>query len=214
MKIIIVGGGESGRTLNNLLGTEHQVTIIDSDEELVKDLAEKTDSLVIHGEGTDISILKEAGIEQTDAIVAATNDDKTNLMISQIAKSENIKRIIPLVHNPNNEELFTKLGIKSIVSVTGTNAVAIRNLLYGYDGVRIIAQLGEGDTQIIEEMIYENSNLIGKNAVINDAVIAAIYRHGELIIPDKNSILEKGDVLLVAVKTKNLPTVAALFNAK
>jgi len=118
-------------------------------------------------------------------------------MISQIAKSENVARIVPLVRSPKNEELFTKLGIHSIVSVTGTNVKGIKNILYTGGDERIIAQLGQGDVQIIQQPISEKSPLIGRQASIPNAVIATIYRNGELIIPTPETIMEQGDVILV-----------------
>jgi trk system potassium uptake protein TrkA len=214
MKIIIVGGGETGATLANLLGEDYEVTIVEKDEALAKGIANKVSAMVINGDGTDISMLKEAGIDKADAVVAATSDDSTNVMVCQIAKTEGIKRIIPVVHSPKNEELFTKLGITSLVSVAGTNASAIKKLLHTFGDARIIAQLGAGEVQVIEQVISKKSKLVGKKAVIKKAVVATIYRKGELIIPTQQTVLKKGDVLLVAVKTKDLHDVVGAIKGE
>ncbi|MFH2027526.1 MAG: NAD-binding protein [Nanoarchaeota archaeon] len=214
MKIIIVGGGETGLTTANLLAKDHDITLIESDEKRAKDLASKTEALVVLGDGVDLSILKEAGIKKADAIVAVTNDDKTNLMICQIAKSEKVSKIISLVRSPGNDELFTKLGITSIVSSVGTSVAAIKRLLYQWGDERIIAALGKGDVQIIQQTMSKDSKLIGKKAEIKNAVVATIYRSGDLIIPKKGTILEEGDVLLVAVKTKQLQEVLNVITGK
>ena len=161
MKVIIVGGSETGVTLANLLGDD-DVILIEKEAAVAKSLANKLDALVINGDGTDISILKEAGVGKADAVIAATSDDSINVMICQIAKTENVPKIIPLVRNPKNEELFTKLGIASIVSVAGTNASSLKRMLRSFGDARIIAQLGEGDVQIIEQVISKKSKLIGK----------------------------------------------------
>lgn len=203
MKIIIIGGSTTGLTLANLLGEDHEITIIEENEEIAKNLAEKTTSLVLNADGSDISILKEAGIDESDTIIT-TADDKTNLMVCQIAKSENVKKIISLVNEPKNEELFTKLGVTNLVSVVGTNVMAIKKMLYQYGDERIIAQLGEGELQIVEISVPENSKIIGKEVKIEDAKVAAIYRSGELLIPDDKSVFQVGDVLLLATKTKDL----------
>ncbi|MBN2111956.1 NAD-binding protein [Candidatus Woesearchaeota archaeon] len=204
MKVIIVGGGETSVTLANLIGEEEEITVVEKDEALAKALANKVKATVINGDGTDISILKEAGIENADAVVAATSDDSTNVMICQIAKTENIRKIVPLVRNPKNEELFTKLGITSMVSVAGTNARGIIRMLRTYGEWRVVSQLGEGDVQIIEQVVSKKSKLVGKKAAIKKAVVATIYRKGELIIPTPDSVIQEGDVVLVAVKTKDL----------
>jgi trk system potassium uptake protein TrkA len=214
MKVIIIGGGETGITLANLLGEEHDVTIIEKEEELAKDLANKTSALIIKGDATDLSILKQAEIEKADAIVLATNDDKTNLMLCEIAKTEKVKKIISLVNIPKNEELFTKLGVNRLVSVVGTNVTGIRKMLYKYGEERIIAQLGGGETQIIEQTISKKSRLVGKSPKIKKATVAAVYRSGEIIIPTEKTSLKEGDVLIVAVKTKDLPDVSDLITGK
>lgn len=213
MKIIIIGGGATGLTLANLLGDEHEVTIIEKDEETAKDIATKTQALVIQGDGSDISILKEAAVSSVDAVVA-TADDKTNLMICEIAKSEKVQKIIALVNEPKNEELFAKLGITSLVSTVGTNITAIKRLLYQVGDVRIIAQLGEGEMQIVEMVVAEGSPLVGKPAKLEKTTLAAIYRSGELIIPQPNTLLESGDLLLVVVKTKDLPKVTDIITGQ
>jgi trk system potassium uptake protein len=207
MKIIVVGGGETGLTTAKLFEKEADVTIIEKDEIISKELTNKTNALIIHGDGTDISILKEAKIEQADALVVTTADDTTNLMISQIGISEKVRRVVPLVRKPQNEELFSKLGVSSFVSVAGSNANEIKRMLRTYGDTRVIAQLGAGDVQIIQQAIAKKSNLIKKKAEIKNAIIATIYRSGKVIIPKAGITLKEGDVLLVAVKTKDLATV-------
>lgn len=213
MKIIIIGAGTTGLILANLLADEHDVVLVEKDEAVAKESAEKTEALVVHGDGSDISLLQEAGIKEADALVATT-DDKTNLMISQIAKGEEVGKIIAVVKDPKNEELFTKLGVNLIVSSVGTNVTAVRRLLYQVGDVRVVAQLGSGDVQIVELNVAEKSPLIGKEPVLKNASIGAIYRGGELIIPRNSTPIESGDLLVVFVKTKDLPAVSQLITGQ
>jgi len=215
MKILIVGAGTAGKTLVNLLSSEkHDITVIEKDDVKANDLANKADCLVIKGDATEISILKDAGMEKADALVAATDDDKTNLMVCQIAKSSDVHKIISIINKPEDEELFTKLGIYLVAPMIGTAVTAIKRMLYQYGDERIIAQLGKGDVQVIEITIQKESKLIDSKATIRKGVIATIYRNGELIIPNKKTILKEGDVLLVAVKTKDLDRVTKLITGK
>ena len=204
MKLIIVGGGQNGLTVAKLFEKEAEVTIIEKDEIRAKELANKTTSLIIHGDGTDISILKEVEIEKADALIVTTGDDTVNLMISHIGQSEKVRKVVPLVRKPKNEELFSKLGINTYVSVAGSNASEIKKILHTYGDARIIAQLGEGDVQIIQQAIAKKSKLVRKKAQIKNAIIATIYRSGKIIIPTANTRLKENDVLLVVVKTKDL----------
>jgi trk system potassium uptake protein len=207
MKIIIVGGGETGLSLANLFEKEAQVTIIEENDIIAKELTNKTNALLIHGDGTDISILKEAGVDKADALVVTTKDDTVNLMISQIALSEKVRKVVPLVAKPKNEQLFSKLGINNFVSVAGSKVSEIKRILRTYGDTRVIAQLGDGEVQIIQQAIKKKSKLINKKSVIKNAVVATIYRSGKIIIPMKETVLKEGDVLLVAVKTKDLSKV-------
>jgi trk system potassium uptake protein len=214
MKIIIVGGGETGLTLARLFAKEAEITIVEKDEILAKELARKTNALIICGDGTDVSILLEAGIDKADALVITTGDDTVNLMISQIGKSEKVRRVVPLVRKPKNEELFTKLGVSSFVSAAGSNASEIKRILRTYGDARIIAQFGEGDVQIIQQVISKKSKLIKHKVGIKNAVIATIYRGGKIIIPSPDTRLKEGDVLLVAVKTKDLHNVLDIIKGE
>jgi trk system potassium uptake protein TrkA len=102
MKIIIVGGGETGLATAKLFEKEAEITIIEKDEVSAKELTNKTNALIIHGDGTDISILKEAEVSKADALIVTTGDDTTNLMISQIGILEKVKKVVPLVGKPKN----------------------------------------------------------------------------------------------------------------
>jgi trk system potassium uptake protein len=207
MKIIIVGGGETGLTLAKLFEKEGEVTIVEKDEILAKELSNKTNALVIHGDGTDISILREAEVQKADALVITTGDDTVNLMISQIGISEKVRRVVPLVRKPKNEELFSKLGVSTFVAVAGSNAREIKQILRTYGDAKIIAQFGEGEVQIIQQAVTKKSKLIKQKAEIKNAVIATIYRSGKIIIPTPITRLKEGDVLLVAVRTSDLSKV-------
>lgn len=213
MKIIIVGGTPTALTLANLLGDEHQITIIEEDEEKAKKFANSTSALVVKGDGTDISILNEAGLTDADAIVS-TSDDKTNLMICEIAKSEEVPKVIALVNEPKNEELFQKLGITQLVSAVGTNVTGIKNLLSQVGDARIVCQLGTGELQVIEATVSKGNPLVEQPPIINGAVIAAIYRSGEIMIPKSDTLVKEGDVLVIVLETQNVQKIQDFIQGK
>jgi trk system potassium uptake protein TrkA len=205
MKIIIVGGGEIGLTTANVLSTkEHDLVLIESDEKRAKQIANMIDALVIKGDGTDISILKDAGAEDADAIVAAAADDKTNLMICEIAKSLGIKRIVARVNKSENEELFTKLGIAGVVPIVSVAVTTIKNLLMAGQAERVIYELGRGEVQVVAITIPKGSHFVGRPADIKNAIIGVIYRNGELIIPKHGTTIHEEDVLVLTARTDHL----------
>jgi len=209
MKIIIVGGGEIGLTTANVLSTkEHDLTLIELEEARAKQVANSIDALVINGEGTDLAVLKDAGLNDSDAIVAATDDDKTNLMVCEIAKSQSIKKIIARVNKSENEELFTKLGVTGVVPTVGLAVTKIKNLLmHEQKSERIIYEFGKGTVQVMAITIPKESKLVGKPAEISNSIIGAIYRDGDLMLPRDGTKLKEEDVLILTAKTKNLKSI-------
>lgn len=211
MKIIIVGGTPTALTLANLMGEQNELTIIEQDPEKAKEIANTTSALVVEGDGSDMTVLNGAGLADCDAIVASS-DDKTNLMVCEIAKSENVKKIIALVNEPKNEELFEKLGISKMVSAVGTNVTAIKQVLAEYGDERIICQIGNGKIQIFEETVKEGSKLIGQPIAMADACLVGVYRSGEIVMTKDIDVINEGDVLIVAAKTEDIPKIKKIIN--
>ncbi|MFP4424582.1 MAG: potassium channel family protein [Candidatus Woesearchaeota archaeon] len=218
MRIIVIGAGEIGKSLVKMLSKEkHEVILIDQSNDLVKDIANQIDILVIKGDATQLSILKDAGIEKSQGVVAVTNDDKTNLMISEIALSSGIKRVISRVNTPGNEELFTKIGVSTLIPTVNLAVTEIKNALMRDDEneqkSRFIAPLGVSDTEIIEVTVNSRSSLIGKETIIPKGVISAIYRNGDILIPlGKQHEIKEGDVLVITAKTKDVGEIIKLVN--
>ncbi|MBW2963997.1 NAD-binding protein [Candidatus Woesearchaeota archaeon] len=208
MKIIIIGGGEIGLTAANVLSTrEHDLVLIEGEEKRAKQVANSIDALVIHGDGTDISTLKDAGAADADAIIAATDDDKTNLMVCEISKSLDVKKIVARVNKSENEELFTKLGITGIVPTVGLAVTKIKNLVTETGNERTIYEFGKGEVQVVAITIPKESPLVGKPAALKSATIGIIYRNGELIFPKESTKFGEEDVVILTVQTKNLQSV-------
>ena len=113
-----------------------------------------------------------------------------------------------------NHYFFFPFFLPSFVSLTGTNVTGIKRMLYTYGDARVVTQLGEGDVQVIQLAISKKSRLINSPATIKKAVIATIYRKGDLIIPTARTILAEGDVLLVAVKSRDLSEVVELIKGE
>lgn len=213
MKIIIVGGGEKGLALANLLANEHQVTLIEQDEARAKIIASKTQVLVLQGDGGDISILKQANISDADYVVT-TADDKTNLVVCEIAKNEKVPHIVTLVNESKNEELFSKLEITNLVFVVGTIVSAIQRIIIQKGTEDIISQLGLGEIQVAKMTVSGGCKAEDLEAAsLKNAEILAIYRAGKLIRETKKEKLLKDDTVLLAVAPKNLEDLNKFFTA-
>ncbi len=205
MYIVIVGGGVAGSTLaKHLTGEGHEVVIVEADEERAKTLAESTDALVIHGDGSEPEILKDAGIEKADAVAILTRDDNTNLTIIQILKKFDVKRIVARVNDPNKQDLYIGLNIAAAISPISAMVSYFKNALT-LGKARSLISIAKGKAEIIE-LSVSNEKLEGKRIddlnIPKSAMIGLIYRNGEIIIPTPGETLKLNDLLTVITKTE------------
>lgn len=199
---IIVGGGDSEIELAKLLlGEGHDVVIIEKEEDIAEKLADELECLIINGDATDLETLKDAKIEKADGIAILTNDDNTNLMITQFAKKLNVKTIVVRVNDAAKKDFFTPLGLTAVISPTSVIAKTVKNsLIEGSE--KTLMTFGNGKVELMEIPVPDG--LVGKKIIDlgmpEEARVACIYRKGDVVIAHGNKVLEKGDVLAVVVK--------------
>ncbi|MBD3310743.1 hypothetical protein GF351_06000 [Candidatus Woesearchaeota archaeon] len=205
--IIIIGGGDTGLALANVLQKNNQIVIIEIDESVAEDIANRTSFLVINGDGIDSNVLKEAGIDKVDAFIATTGDVKTNLMGCLMAKNAKVKKIIAMVNSPKNESLFAHAEITKVISKIESSVTSAKKALYERSRENIIHLIGS-DAQIIEFKVDKKSSFVGKKARLPKASIAAIIREegSRAIIPTEKTKIHADDLLIVAAKSKHVPT--------
>jgi trk system potassium uptake protein TrkA len=116
MRVIIVGCGRVGAYLAKaLLAGGHEVTVVDRNTDSFKRLGEDFAGNVVAGTGIDEDILRRAGIDEADALVAVTNGDNTNIMAAQVAREVfGVKRVICRIYDPIRQEIYEDLGLEAI----------------------------------------------------------------------------------------------------
>jgi trk system potassium uptake protein TrkA len=117
MQVVILGCGRVGAMLAQLLvGEGHSVTIIDQDSDAFRRLGRDfPQSQTVIGNGTDVDVLRRAGLEEADAFVATTNGDNRNIMAAQIARlTFGVKKVLCRIYDPIRQETFNELGLESI----------------------------------------------------------------------------------------------------
>jgi len=214
MYIIIIGCGGTGAALAKHLASEdHEIVVVEKDEERAKSLAESMDALVIHGDGSNTEILKDAGTDKADAVVILTRDDNTNLTICQIVKKFNVKRIVARVNDPSKQDLYIGLEITAAISPIAAIVSYFKNAITQERG-RSVVSIGKGKAEIMEIRLT-NEKLDGRKikdaALPSNATIGLISREGEVIIASPETILRKGDLLTVISKTEASKDVITLL---
>ena len=218
-KILIVGGGNIGFNLAINLeadSEEIRVKIIEKNKSRAEYIAnELNNTIVINGDGLDEDVLKEANIAEAETILALTNDDEDNIMVSVLAEKNNPnKRTIALVNKQNYSILQSSLKIDDLVDPRLTTISTI--LKHVHKGtIETVYTLLDGEYEFIEAEVLETSELISKS--IKDSVlpkeirIGAIVRGKEIIIPKSDFKFEKKDLVVFLTKRENLKEVESLF---
>jgi trk system potassium uptake protein TrkA len=212
MHIVIVGGGKVGTALVHSLSQEdNNICIVDVKPDVVRQLATDYDVMGMVGNGASYGVLKEAGIETADLLIAVTEHDELNLLCCVIARKASKCQTIARVRNPmySQEKRFLQreLGLSMIINPEQTAAAEIASLL-GFPSALGIDSFAGGKVEMIRFKIPADSKLDGKtlrdvNAMIGgDFLICAVDREGQVAIPDGNFILRSGDSVSMVTARK------------
>ena len=213
MKIILVGGGKVGTALARQLSEEdHNVTVIDTNKARVEHISESYDVMGIVGNGSSITTLSEAGIEDTDVFIAVTGSDELNLLCCMFAKKAGHCHAIARVRNPSySHELdFIKqqIGISAIINPEMAAAREISHLLR-FPGASKIDTFADGRVRLIKFSLTEAQGLDGvaiheiPSRLKSDILVCAVERGTEVLIPNGNFVLKNGDqVTFLATQEK------------
>ena len=213
MRVVIAGAGKLGTELAEILIKEKKdIVIIEKSGKIAEELGEKLDALVLNGDASNRRIIKDADAEHCDAIVAMTGDDKTNLMICEIAKSFKIPTIVSRVNDSSNEPVFIKLGITANINTTTAAIIAFKRALEK-PGKRLVNLVAGEKAEIFEMLVEKDSKIIGEKIgdISKDFVVAAIYRNGELIMPGPEKKIQDGDVIVICVPVEKVKKIESLF---
>jgi len=213
LKVIIVGCGNVGITLAERLADEgHDITVIDKDAETVKNVAASYDVLGVVGSGSSYTVLMEAGIENTDLIIAVTDSDELNLLCCTIAKKVGNCAAIARVRTPDYADelpyLRSRLDISMIINPELEAAREIARLLR-LPGALGINAFSRGQVEMVKFKIAKNSPLCGKalmqlqETFSVGLLVCGVERDGELTIPNGSFVLESGDIVSFIATAKN-----------
>ena len=210
MYVIIVGIGKVGYFLaKRMLLNNHTVSLIDKDKTICEEVAKQLEALVIHGDGCEPRILEESSIARADVLAAVTGDDEDNLIICQLAKEKfHVQRTVARVNNPDNEHVFSELGVDVPIDSTKIIAKIIEEEVSFSDFVNLMS-FKRGKLSIVRIDLPEDSPVINKQVqeihLPADAVLVSIVRREEVILPKGNTILQTGDDIIALTLIGNEP---------
>ena len=208
MNIVIIGGGKVGYYLvKTLLPFKHRITIIEKTTEFSNKIASELDVEVVNGDGTDISLLADLGVDRTDVFIAVTGKDEDNLIACQLAKRNfGVERTIARVNNPKNICIFEKLGVDLAVSSTQMIAEMIEKEI-DYSGVKTLIKLKKGNLVLTEIVVSKKSPACNKKLMnMNlppELVIISVIRGETTYVPNGHTVLREADTIFLICKQEN-----------
>ncbi|MDD2751528.1 MAG: TrkA family potassium uptake protein [Candidatus Omnitrophica bacterium] len=212
MYVIIVGCGRVGSELAKLLSNEgHNVVVIDKAQSSFERLGGTFNGLTLVGNGFDLELLKQAGIEKADSFCSVTNGDNTNLISAQVAKKIfKVPKVIARVYDPQRAHIYAALGM-DIISGTILFAAMLRDKIIES---RFSSYLIESKDLGVIEIEVKNS-LIGRTVqdinIPSEFMVVAIKRLDGVIIPEPQTVLKAKDTLAGVVKVTSLERVKEKF---
>ena len=217
-RIVMVGGGNVGLAVASELesrANRMRVKIIEKNRKCAENAAEALErTIVLHGDGLDVALLTEAGVSRADAMLAVTDDDKTNMLAAVRAKSEGCPYAIALINDPTLVPLMGPLGIDAYINPRSTTVSSIlRHIRHGR--VRAVYSIGDAEAEVIEAEVLSTSHLAGKRISDIDfpegVLVGAIRKGDEVIRPMGSTRIDEGDIVALFALAKDVPEVERLM---
>lgn len=203
MKVILAGGGKSAYFLARLfLSKGFHVTAVSRDAAECTGLARRLEkAVVVHGNPSAPEVLEDAGAAEAEVVLAVTDHDHDNLVIAQLAALRfRVPRVLALVNDPDNEEVFRKLGVQGTFSVTRLLAGLIEQQV-DFSEITNLIPVGEGKVVISELRLDARAPAAGRALrdipLPEGALVAGVVRQGDPLVPRGSTVLEAGDRLVL-----------------
>jgi trk system potassium uptake protein len=201
MRVAIAGAGAVGRSIaQELLENGHEVLLIDKNPRSIKVEAVAQAEWLL-ADACEIASLDDAGLERCHVVVAASGDDKVNLVVSLLAKTEyGVPRVVARINHPKNEWLFNESwGVDVAVSTPRLMSALVEEAVSVGDLVRLMT-FRQGEANLVELTLPEDAplvgQLVGSVAWPQDTALVAILREGRVLVPSTDDTLEGGDELM------------------
>lgn len=199
MRTLIIGGGKVGSYLARALSSNgHTITIIEADPERAKSLGDRSRSLVLAGDGTQVDVLNRADAARSDWVLGVTGKDEANLVACQLAKTLGAKRVIARLNDPRNRPTFDALQLP-VVAVTDliVNVIS-QEVQVEVSEIERLRVLGAGKLSLVEIDIPEDAPVRSVLEVdLPPQSVLVTHLRGEMVsVPNAATQLRPGDRVL------------------
>jgi len=217
-RVVLIGGGNVGLGVARALEARTErvrVKVIEMDREIAENAADMLErTIVLNGDGLTSGLLTEAGIESADAVLAVTDDDKTNILVSVRAKEMGCKMAITLINDPTLVPLMGPLDIDAYINPRATTVSSIlRHIRQGR--VRGVYSIGDAEAELIEAQVLGTSPMAGQRIKDIDfpesSIVAGLAQGDEMIKPVGDTRINEGDVVAIFAMADDVPEVERLL---
>lgn len=220
MYIIIAGGGLIGRGMaQRLVENKHDVVVIDTNSQALKDIFSKYGAVTVQGSATDLETLESAGMEKCDVAIAVMPNDADNLAFSILAQHNGIKQIIVRMVDPKYEEVYKSIGIDSIMK---TSELLIDQMMISVENPGITKLIGFYDVEICIVEVPDNARCAGKSIIEISKlgsfpeeiliICSIIHETSEFIIPKGDTLVHSLDRLFLCGTRENIQKAAKVIS--
>lgn len=220
-RVIIIGGGNVGLSVASQLeqGSDRiRAKVIERSRECAENAAEQLErTIVLHGDGLDKDLLEEANLDKADALLAVTDDDKTNLLTATRAKAAGCPQVVALVNDHGLAPLMQPLNIDAFIHPRATTVSSIlRHIRHGR--VRQVYSIGDAEAEVIEAQVMSTSPIAGQLirdvSIPEGAIVAAVQKGDKVVRPTGDTRIEEGDVVVIFSLARNIEEVERLLQVQ
>ena len=212
MKVIIVGAHGEAKELINRISTGWTVSVIDMDQDKLRNFNPNRQIEKYQGDGTSTLVLKKAGIETASALITLTQDDEVNIEILKIAKSHKISRLSSVINDESNIKYYDELEVELV----DPNILLARRFEHILEPRRVVSQaFAGGRAEAIELEVNADSPVRGKKLkeIGSDYfIVGALLRKGKVVIPHGDTELQTQDLVTVVLQSGAFGNVIKLFS--
>lgn len=215
MRIVIIGASEVAiQAARLLLDRGDNVVIIESDRERIDDLSETLDCGFLHGDGSNPSILREAGPEQTDVLLCVTDHDQVNIIASLVGRSLGFSRVITSITDPAFERICAELGLDETIIPGRTIARHVADMCHGAGALELSSMI-KGDARLFTFFARrEDAGPVGEVELPERSRIICFYRDEAFFLAGGDARLKEGDEVVILTDSAHIERLREIWKPK